>query len=221
MNALWRRTSEEADYLHNCPNHAEMSLIYGRIYTPRAGYNYSDTNNLINNFKKSPKASSPELHYKKKAIEQFASELAILATILLVENYKAGLAIVPMPPSKIRSHPEYDDRVEQVARMIANRLKEQATYFPVLLGSTDRDAAHLSGSTRDPEVIYRCMTIDESIAIQYDEKRHLVVIDDVLTSGAHFAAAYRHLHQRFPEARITGVFWAKSQSPSDFGDPPF
>ena len=39
---------------------------------------------------------------------------------------------------------------------------------------------------------------------------HIVLIDDVITSGAHFAACKRKIRTNYPNMDIVGVFWAKS-----------
>ena len=39
---------------------------------------------------------------------------------------------------------------------------------------------------------------------------HIAVVDDVITSGAHFRAAKDLLAERFPEAQIIGIFWARA-----------
>jgi predicted amidophosphoribosyltransferase len=210
----WKKTCE-ADYLHNCQNHSEMNLVYGRIYTPRQGYSHSDTNNLILNLKKSVDASTAELHYKNKAIQQFAVE----AFQFLKNSQETQFIIVPMPSSKRKSNPEYDDRIERVAKFVASRLKGGAASLEILYGNADREAAHQNNEARSPELIYNSMSLDEDIASEVDNWNRIIVIDDVLTSGAHFSAAYKHLHERFPSASISGLFWAKSQDPTDFSLP--
>jgi predicted amidophosphoribosyltransferase len=37
----------------------------------------------------------------------------------------------------------------------------------------------------------------------------VAIVDDVLTTGAHFKAMKRILMERFPEARIVGLFLAR------------
>jgi hypothetical protein len=40
--------------------------------------------------------------------------------------------------------------------------------------------------------------------------RYILVVDDVLTAGAHFVAIKRRLSERFPSVgRITRCFWAR------------
>jgi hypothetical protein len=207
----WKKICE-ADYLHNCQNHLGMDLIYGRIYTSRGGFECSRTNQLIHNLKKPFNASSGEIHYKNKAIIQFAEE----ALNFLKNYYEVPFIIVPMPSSKKKTNPEYDNRIERVAQCITLGLREKVICLELLYGNVDRDAAHQNNQVRTSDIIYNSMNLDDDMASQVDEQAPIVVIDDVLTSGAHFSAAYRHLNKRFPSTKISGLFWAKSQDPSDF-----
>jgi predicted amidophosphoribosyltransferase len=49
--------------------------------------------------------------------------------------------------------------------------------------------------------------IDEALASP--EPTHIWVLDDMLTTGAHFKAAQRVLVRRFPSAKVFGVFIAR------------
>lgn len=208
---IWRKTCE-ADYLHNCQNHLDLHLIYGRIYTPGFGYSHSKTNQLIHNLKKPITASDAEIHYKHEAIKRFAQE----SVRFLHTHSKKPFKIVPMPSSKKKSNPEYDDRIERVAKKITQLLTGKAIYWEVLYSNTDREAVHQNNQCRSSELIYQSMSIDDDIANQNNDCDNILVIDDVLTSGAHFFAAHQHLSERFQSAKIAGLFWAKSQDSSDF-----
>lgn len=39
----------------------------------------------------------------------------------------------------------------------------------------------------------------------------IVILDDVITSGAHFEAARRHLTAQFLNDNVIGLFWAKAE----------
>jgi len=56
------------------------------------------------------------------------------------------------------------------------------------------------------------MQIESNIAEQFKEGSLIVLLDDVLTSGAHFTAARRRILEVFPDATVIGIFWAKAIS---------
>lgn len=62
-----------------------------------------------------------------------------------------------------------------------------------------------SGGDRNPEEFYSFLKwkgLRTSPA-------HIVLVDDVITSGAHFKACQRLIHEHHPDIEIAGVFWAK------------
>ncbi len=204
----WRKT-DESNWLANCPNHESLCLFYGRIYTPRVGYDYSETNQLIANLKISPNSESWRMRYKQKAILAFADELS---SFLRLYSH-SSIALVPMPPSKTADHIEYDDRIDQAAKSVSRRL-ENIIYLPLLYRtrSVSKSSYQSSGGGRSADQIYKDFAIDEDLAAQCEINTWLMIVDDVLTSGAHFAAARRRLIEQFPDAVIMGLFWAKAQS---------
>ena len=117
--ARWRRT-DDSIWLYNCPEHKDLNLIYGRIYTVGEGYQFSETNQQISNLKIKP-SETQRLRWKRVAINKFATEL----TALLRTNIPANrsMALIPIPPSKTPIHFEYDDRLLQVARAVAASLE--------------------------------------------------------------------------------------------------
>ena len=83
-------------------------------YTARRGYAYSQTNNLILNFKKTPdRRGKPEWRYKTSAIRQ-----AAVAFRRALGRQPPRMTFVPIPPSKAAQDPLYDDRVTQMLRAI-------------------------------------------------------------------------------------------------------
>ena len=79
-------------------------------YVSGRGYQYSPTNQLLMNLKKAPdRRGLPEWRYKEDAIRQVAAAF----------RYALGdsldrLTFVPVPPSKARDDPLYDDRLTRV-----------------------------------------------------------------------------------------------------------
>lgn len=212
----WRQVDESIELFH-CPNQDELLLIYGRIYTSRMGFDYSETNQLIINFKKSPERSNDyELRYKRNAIAQFAREAAaFLERRHRHRRRHSPVTLIPMPPSKTRAHPEYDDRVEQVAQRIEKKLSN-VRCCPLLQGIQDVDSYHTRSTPRDPNEIFSIIEVDDNEIFDCDDNEIIYVIDDILTSGAHFTAARRHILECYPDIEVRGLFWAKAQDPDDF-----
>lgn len=208
----WRKT-DESIFLAHCPNHAEQFLFFARIYTIGQGYQFSTTNQLIFNLKKSPQSSSAELYYKRRSIRQFAQEVIALFQAQL--SPARSITLVPMPPSKDRFHPAYDDRMEQVASAIATEFTN-VEWLPMLQATGSRESSHLRSGRRDPNQIYQLMAIDQAEASRYQAGSTIALLDDVLTSGAQFAAARRRIAEVLPDADVIGIFWAKAVSADDF-----
>jgi hypoxanthine-guanine phosphoribosyltransferase len=59
---------------------------------------------------------------------------------------------------------------------------------------------------RSPRVIFAQFVFNRCSAIT---STSLVVVDDVLTTGAHFKAMQRILNERFPDVSLIGVFVAR------------
>jgi len=202
----WRKAGE-SEVFCNCPNHEDKFIFFARIYTVHRGFDYSETNNLISNFKKKPNSSSLILRYKTLAIERFAAESCKLFCYTSALQHKFSL--VPVPPSKLINNPEFDDRVDRVARRVAS-LCTNVTYRPLLKGIKNRDPAHKSNEYRSMETIYESISIDSQLVSQYQPGTILVIFDDVTTSGASFEASRLHLQKTFPGEKIIGVIWAKA-----------
>lgn len=203
----WRKT-DASIVLVNCPEHAALALYYARTYTPGAGYDYSETNNLINNLKRPVNRPENQLVYKRHAIDRFAIELTEFIKGVIKPGRK--LFLVPTPPSKTKDHKEYDDRVSQVATKVAANISN-VILFPIIVGNVNLEAAHESNASRETETILKSLTLDQNITTQYENGSTIAVLDDVLTSGAHFSAMRQLLHTKFPDSRIIGLFWARSE----------
>ena len=208
-DARWRRTDDSV-WLYNCPEHKDLNLIYGRIYTVGEGYQFSDTNQQISNLKVKP-SETQRLRWKRVAIRKFADEL----TALLKANIPEGrsMALIPMPPSKTSSHPDYDDRLLKVAKAVATDLST-VRCWPVLECITDRESLHSGSAQRTIQEVYRSIGINEAVFSTRNENEILCLLDDVLTSGASFSAARNKLLERFPGKKVSGIFWAKAEQPA-------
>ena len=71
-------------------------------YTARAGFSFSETNQLIANFKKSlTKKDLPEWRYKDEAIREIANKFRAA----FPEDFLTTVTLVPIPPSKANVNP--------------------------------------------------------------------------------------------------------------------
>ena len=184
-------------------------------YTARMGYAYSATNNLVLNFKKTlDRQGLSEWHYKEKAIKEAA---AAFATALepSVQKTLDRVTFVPVPPSKARDDPLHDDRLTQMLNLV--RPEPGLAVREVIVQECSTDAVHSSESRLRPDEIEAMYSIDE--ALTKPVPGVLAVVDDVLTTGAHFRAAQTVLASRFPATKIIGLFIARRiPDTSDFDE---
>jgi len=173
-----------------------------REYTAGAGYGYGETNSIISNLKKKPdRRGKPEWQYKESAILQAGRELRAA----LGDEGLRKVTLVPMPPSLSKSNAMYDDRMLRIVRAMTEGLV--CDVRELVLQSTDMTPAHEVGVRPRPEDWYDVYYIDETVAAP--PPNHVMVIDDVLTAGAHFAGVKRRLLERFPGVALYGVFYAR------------
>ena len=202
LTAIDRLTRPDHSYL-------EVSDRCGFLgeYFARRGFAASETNNLIINLKK-PMCrcgNPPEWRYKLKAIDTAAAALRHA----IHTQWMNSATFVPIPPSKAKAHPMHDDRLLKVLQKMNPDNPVDCRELIIQVESTD--AAHLSIETRNPDFFYNIYEIDEACCDPAPEK--IVIIDDVLTTGAHFKAAQRRLFERFDSIPIVGVFIARRAFP--------
>lgn len=184
----------------------EDECLFLYEYTSRQGYSFSATNGLISNLKKKPTASKNELYYKGRAITSCAADL--LKT--LNPKWLDEATIIPIPPSKIPGHPDYDTRMEKVCQSIQPGLDVRC-----LVRQTESlDADHLAadGQRKSIQDLIDVYEFDENLAAA-KPVRNIGIIDDVLTNGTHFRATKAVLSSRFPGVKITGIFIARRVFP--------
>ncbi len=179
-------------------------------YTSGKKYDYSATNNLISNLKKKPGASSfAELRYKASAMQQCAASISAAVNLATLPSW----TIVPVPPSKHKTDPAYDDRLLRICKLIS--APQSLDIRELVVQSASTVAAHEVGAGQRPSVndLVQLYTIDESLA--QPTPKGILVIDDVLTAGTHYRAMHTVLSQRFPGVPINGIFIARRVFPPD------
>lgn len=191
------------------PDHSflkpEDSCYYLGEYTARKGYSFSVSNHLVINLKKPmDRKGKPEWAYKEQAIKDAGSLLreAIRAANL---NWLSVATLVPVPPSKTKSHPEYDDRMIRILQELAKGT--QADIRELVLQRVDMDPAHDAATRPRLEQLISNYTVDESKT--QPKPRVIGIVDDVLTTGKHFKAVQEVLRRRFPDVPSCGIFIAR------------
>ncbi len=186
---------------HWCLTPEDRCFFLGE-YTARAGYAFSETNNLISNFKKSPERRRlPEWRYKGEAIGKAAS----MFRDALPEEWLRTATLVPIPPSKVKNDLLYDDRMLRMLQVLGRGLKVDIRELILQLESMA--AAHESEDRPSPQDLIENYHIDEAIA--EPPPTVVALFDDLLTAGAHFKAAQAVIETRYPGVPTAGIFIAR------------
>ena len=201
------------------PDHSYLSeddiCYYIGEYTSQKGYSYSDTNSLISNLKKDvDRKGRPEWRYKGDAIIR----AAVAFREALDEKALRALTFVPIPPSKCKSDPLYDDRLTQILHLMGSG--EDLDIRELVFQSVSTEKSHLLEERPRPEEIVSRYSVDESLA--EPTPNCIAIVDDVLTAGSHFKAMQAVLGSRFPTTHIVGLFIARrvwgADDPEDFDE---
>jgi hypothetical protein len=186
---------------------ADDNCYYLFEYTSHRDYSFSTTNNLISNLKKKPsQAGQPGFHYKARAIATCGQSLGQA----LHPSWLTSATLVPVPGSKAAGHPDYDDRVERICRLMRQPPPDVRS---LVLQTQSTIASHEvgQGGRVTVEELLEVYRIDE--AHTEPAPRAIGIVDDVLTAGTHYRAMHTILSQRFPGAQIVGIFVARRVFP--------
>lgn len=178
----------------------EDTCYYAGEYTAGEGHAYSETNQLIHNFKKTmDKRGTSQWAHKERAIQHAAN--IFRAAI----RQDAQITFVPIPPSKAKNDPMYDDRMLRMLQAVC--VGRPAEIRELVIQVQSLVPAHLSTTRPTPGELIANYQLDESLT--EPPPTTILVIDDVLTTGCHFKAVKHVLLQRFPDANIVGFFIAR------------
>jgi len=174
-------------------------------YVKGAGYG-PPGNDFINNLKKKPsKRGTYEWVHKLRAIDAAAETLRRE----LPDDWLENSTFVPIPPSKGNNHPEYDDRMS----LVLNKLGAHVDVRELVYQNESMDETHTLQDRHSIETLVENYEIDEDHV--RPKPKHIVIVDDVMTSGKHFRAMCRVLEERFHRVPISGVFFARRVFPED------
>ena len=172
-------------------------------YTARQGFSYSPTNDLILNFKKSMdrRKKPAEWQHKNRAIER----VAIAFQTALSQDFLDQVTFVPVPPSRAKGDILYDDRLIKMLYTI--RTDPALDIREMITQGESYEAAHDSDNRPDPEQLQEIYSVNKRLITP--TPCHIAIVDDILTTGAHFRAMATMLSESFPKATIVGLFIAR------------
>lgn len=188
--------------------------FYWRVYTTGIGaeekYKFSETNNLIHNFKASPKAENRK-SFKQAAMEQIANELI---QVISKDSIYRDCTFFPVPPSKPLFHLEYDDRLIRTLKMLGHKKKIDIDIRPAVL-QTEEFTSHEPADRKRPSLfeLSKIYQFDEQLT--HPAPKKIIIFDDVLTKGTHFKAMQQVLKKIYPAIPIIGLFVAQARNIKD------
>lgn len=186
----------------------EDECYYFLEYTSGRTYSFSQANSAISNLKKKPSSRDrPDYKYKLEVIRTASNTFRSA----LNHEWLRQATLVPIPGSKARAHPDYDDRMEQVCRGIQAGL--DVRNLVVQRESTAASHEAGDGSRVTVDELMDLYQTDEDLACP--EPKSIAIFDDVLTAGVHFRAMKNTLTRRFPGIPIIGMFIARRIFPPE------
>ncbi|MCY3878925.1 MAG: hypothetical protein OXF74_07075 [Rhodobacteraceae bacterium] len=197
---------------HYYLNADDVCLFLGE-YTAQMGFAHSATNQLIINFKKPMDCRGrPEWRYKKQNIVKAAQALYRAFGKADLQAY----TFVPVPPSKARTDPMYDNRLTVMLKMVSEFVHQHRgghlDVREMVIQTQSTGAVHDSDIRPEPEELADLYEIQHKMLA--DAKDNIVICDDVLTTGCHFGAMEMVILEALPEANIRGMFLARRVTPS-------
>ena len=186
--------------------HGSLSMwdecYYLMEYTARGGYDRGSGNDLIQNFKKPlEKKGKPEWKWKELAMHAIAKALKPALTGVIDFD---TTTIIPVPPSKARTSPLYDDRVLQ---LLHESCPPNADIRELIICQEDRLAAH--EDARRPNFQDIMNNYEINTVVDPAIRENVVIFDDVITAGNHYKACKTFIQLQFTPKSIVGIFIAR------------
>jgi len=152
-------------------------------------------------------------HYKIDAIREIARELRPgIASLFDL----SATTFIPVPPSKVVSHPLHDPRLERILKLTCG---ESADVRELIVAKKEMGASHESEHDR-PTVAELYSNYKFNPAVSKEIFNDVVIFDDLITAGNHFKACQQFLNKHYSDLNITGIFVARRaiEASSPFDD---
>ncbi len=205
QNTFPTRFTKIDELTHHFHHHltGEDECYFLGEYTPGEGYEYSETNRTIINFKRSmDRSGTPEWKYKQMAINERADAFAIALKPFNLDT----ITFVPVPPSNMKNHELYDDRLARMLKIVGKKVGV------LRISECVEQTKPLRSSHGSTHALKPHELIDA-----YEFRNHrrtprpttIAIVDDVITTGAHFKAIESILLEQYPGIDVIGLFLAR------------
>lgn len=187
-NFRWSKFEGSRSFLQE-----EDKIYYWEFYDPVYLMGYTPASSLICNLKKTP--DDPHFQYRQKSLQE-ASE--ILECFLERTNLSA-ITIVPIPQSSCVGTFDYVSLLAE----ILDGSKCEPDIQNLFCFKQKNEKTHYSSGRRDSQIIQANLRINEERLSSCKTK--IVLFDDVLTTGAHFAACKNLILSCRPDVTVFGL----------------
>jgi len=178
-------------------------------YSARNGHVFGEANQLVCDLLRpeSQGAAGPDVR-KQRAVRRLAQAFKGAFDPARLP----AVTFVPIPATRPPSPRPADDRMLRILRCVAEGLDIRDL---VELADTGR-SGEFAGIRTGPDVLYANMRVAQA---RLDPAPAMIIlVGDVLTTGASFVAARKRLQQALPYVPVLGLFAARKLRDSD--DPP-
>jgi len=194
-------------------NQAEDICYYIWKYNPNSEVNES-VHSFVKNFKRNPQELQGNTFfpkYKSQSINKAAHELSLICNRLEDNNKFKDSIWLPIPPSKSKADPLYDDRLVKVLESINSSFRLKFHDIFSTINSTE--SSHKSNE-RDVQLKIDNITCNSHGIELLKNNANFIVFDDIITSGASFKALKTIIQSNNPDANVIGLFLCKTYYPN-------
>ncbi len=124
---------------------------------------------------------------------------------LLNDKARQMLTLVPVSPSKAKTDPLYDDRLIQVLHGVWPG--QAADLRELIVQPVSTAAVHDREDCPTPAELEVGYVIDQGLL--QAKPQLIAVVDDMVTTGAHFVVIRNMPRREFPGIKIVGIFITK------------
>ncbi len=183
-------------------------IFYLEDYKSGGTYQGSTGNDLILNLKKGmDKKGTSEWIHKERAIKKVAD---VVSKFMDHGAQKVDKVYwIPVPPSKSRIDPQFDDRVYRILTLAHGMSgNHQHIIADVFHQTSSRDAFSTNKVIRSITDLTSNYSMND-IPNYNPETDAILIFDDVLTTGCHFKAIESMILDKYDNANIKGLFVAR------------